>query len=58
MAQNSGVVYVTDCVKKFPASAQALSKHLTTCENKAYIESVNDKVNRRNVKIYLTEKSE
>ena len=38
MAQNSGVVYVSDIVKKFPASAQALSKHLRTCENKGYTE--------------------
>ena len=53
MAQNSGVVYVSDIVKKFPASAQALSKHLRTCENK-----VNDKVNRRNVMINLTDKGE
>ena len=30
MAQNS------DVVKKFSASAQALSKHLRTCENKGY----------------------
>lgn len=36
MAQNSDVVYVSDIVKKFPASAQALSKHLRTCENKGY----------------------
>ena len=28
MAQN-----LSDIVKKFPASAQALSKHLRTCEN-------------------------
>mgnify|MGYP000584405425 CR=1 FL=1 len=58
MAQNSGVVYVSDIVKKFPASAQALSKHLRTCENKGYIERVNDKVNRRNVMINLTDKGE
>ena len=44
--------------KKFPASAQALSKHLRTCENKGYIERVNDKVNRRNVMINLTDKGE
>ena len=58
MAQNSDVVYVSDIVKKFPASAQALSKHLRTCENKGYIERVNDKVNRRSVMINLTDKGE
>lgn len=36
MAQNSDVVYVSDIVKKFSASAQALSKHLRTCEYKGY----------------------
>ena len=36
MAQNSDVVYVSDIVKKFSASAQALSKHHRTCENKGY----------------------
>lgn len=34
MAQNSDVVYVSDIVKKFSASAQAISKHLRTCENR------------------------
>lgn len=58
MAQNSGVMYVSDIVKKFPASAQALLKHLRMCENKGYIERVNDKVNRRNVMINLTDKGE
>ena len=51
MAQNSDVVYVSDIAK-------ALSKHLRTCENKGYIERVNDKVNRRNVMINLTDKGE
>lgn len=58
MAQNLDVVYVSDIVKRFSASAQALSKHLRTCENKGYIERVNDKVNRRNVMINLTDKGE
>ena len=52
MAQNSGVVYVSDIVKKFPASAQALSKHLRTCENKGYIERVNDKVTDKGEKVF------
>lgn len=58
IAQSSDVVYVSDIAKKFSASPQALSKHLRTCENKGYIERVNDKVNRRNVMINLTDKGE
>lgn len=58
ISQNSDVVYVSDIVKKFSASPQALSKHLRTCENKGYIERVNDKVNRRNVMINLTDEGE
>lgn len=58
ISQNSDVVYVSDIVKKFSASPQALSKHLRTCENKGYIERVNDKVNRRNVMINLTNEGE
>ena len=54
MAQNSGVVPTQETFLQYPTHTQ----HLRTYETKGYIERVNDKVNRRNVMINLTDKGE
>lgn len=47
--------YVSDLVREFAITPQAISKHLRSCEKKGYIERNADKEDRRNVIITITD---
>lgn len=55
MQTTKEIIYVSDIVKEFQASAPAISKHLRSCEAKGYIERITDKDDRRNTIIIITE---
>lgn len=53
--KTKNTVFVSDVVKQFGVSAQAVSKHLKICEKNNLIIRESDKNDRRNTKLFLTE---
>lgn len=53
---NHDTVYVSDIAHLFSMSAQAVSKYLKICESRGFVIRETDRRDRRNTKLFLTEK--